>query len=133
FDVVVSDPPPPVEAAGSSVLYSEEFYGLAKQHLKTNGILQAWFPGEDIPIEQAIVRSLRESFPHVRCFHALLESGIPGIHMLASMEPIQTFKPEQLAATMPIAAGDDLLEWSYFRDLPASLCMGLSNSYTIKR
>ena len=132
FDIIVIDPPPPVEAAGSSLLYSEEFYGLAKQHLKTNGILQAWFPGEDIPIEQAIVRSLQESFPHVRCFHALLESGIPGIHMLASMEPIQTFKPEQLAATMPIAAGDDLLEWSSSRDLPAYLSLVLSNEFPIK-
>ena len=46
FDVIVIDPPPPVETAGSSLLFSAEFYALAKQHLNPHGILQAWFPGE---------------------------------------------------------------------------------------
>src|SRR5208283_137688 len=32
FDVIVIDPPPPVETAGSSLLFSAEFYALAKQH-----------------------------------------------------------------------------------------------------
>src|SRR5205814_8973338 len=44
FDVIVIDPPPPVPAAGSSLLYSTEFYELAKAHLKPNGIHQAWNP-----------------------------------------------------------------------------------------
>src|ERR1051326_6223669 len=42
FDVVVTDPPPPVEAVGSSLLYSEEFYALVKEHLNPNGIMQVW-------------------------------------------------------------------------------------------
>jgi spermidine synthase len=44
FDVITIDPPPPVEAAGSSLLYSEEFYDLVKLHLNEGGILQQWFP-----------------------------------------------------------------------------------------
>jgi len=35
FDSIIVDPPPPVPAAGSSLLYSEEFYSLVKQHLRT--------------------------------------------------------------------------------------------------
>jgi len=65
---VVTDPPPPVEAAGSSLLYSEEFYELVKQHLKPNGIIQVWFPGGDVMTGQAILRSLQNSFTYVRCF-----------------------------------------------------------------
>jgi spermidine synthase len=68
FDVIVIDPPPPVEAAGSSLLYSEEFYALAKAHLKPNGILATWFPGGDPATAQAILRSLVNSFSSVRCF-----------------------------------------------------------------
>jgi spermidine synthase len=132
FDVIVIDPPPPPETAGSSLLYSEEFYSLAKQHLKPNGILQTWFPGGDFLTEEAIAQSLQESFPHVRCFHALLESGIPGTHMLASMEPIQTFNPDQLAFSIPSTAADDLLEWASPRDLRGYLSEVLSAEFPVK-
>jgi spermidine synthase len=44
YDVMVMDPPPPVEAAGSSLLYSKNFYQVVNEHLKPGGILQIWFP-----------------------------------------------------------------------------------------
>ena len=118
FDVIVIDPPPPVEAAGSSLLYSGEFYELARQHLKPHGILQAWFPGGGFLTAQAIVRSLHESFPHVYCFDSVEGWGT---HMLASMEPIETRTVEELAARMPPDAKKDLLEWSPSQDLPGYL------------
>lgn len=130
FDVIVIDPPPPVEAAGSSLLYSVEFYELAKQHLNPNGILQAWFPGGESATAQAVLRSLHESFPHVRCFRAIAEEGV---HLLASMEPIATFTPDQLALTMPSAAAEDLLEWSPSRNLPAYLGQVVSKEFSIKQ
>jgi spermidine synthase len=130
FDVIVIDPPPPVEATGSSLLYSEEFYELAKQHLKHDGILQAWFPGGNFITAQAILRSLQACFPHVRCFAALMGEGT---HMLASMEPIKTLTPEQLADAMPIAAANDLLEWSSSQDLPAYLGQILSRERPLEK
>jgi spermidine synthase len=39
FDVITVDPPPPIEAAASSLLYSTEFYDVVKAHLEPNGIL----------------------------------------------------------------------------------------------
>ncbi len=129
FDVIVIDPPPPIEAAGSSLLYSEEFYKEAKEHLKVYGILQAWFPGETSATGQAVVRSVQRCFPHVRCFSSI--SGL-GIHILASMEPIDLFAPNQLATTMPIAAGEDLLEWSPSRDLPGYLGLVLSKEVPLE-
>jgi spermidine synthase len=118
FDVVVTDPPPPVEAAGSSLLYSEEFYTLVKQHLSPNGIIQVWFPGGEPKIGQAIVRSLQESFPYVRCFGGINGHGA---HMLASMQPLQNLTTEQVAAAMPATAAHDLLEWSDSPNLVAYL------------
>src|SRR6185437_834511 len=52
FDVVTIDPPPPVEAAGSSLLYSTEFYQLLQKRLSPGGILQQWFPGGEGPEAQ---------------------------------------------------------------------------------
>lgn len=129
FDVIVIDPPPPVEAAGSSLLYSEEFYELAKQHLRPNGILQAWFPGGEARTGQAVLRSLRGSFRHFRCF------GFQGWAMLvlASQDPIATLGPEELAMVMPKAAGEDLLEWSASKNLPAYLDEVLSKEFLIER
>ncbi|MGA2786591.1 MAG: hypothetical protein ABSF60_03605 [Verrucomicrobiota bacterium] len=118
FDVIVIDPPPPVEAAGSSLLYSTEFYALLKQHLKPDGIVQVWFPGGEELIGQAIVRSTQESFPYVRCFPSIAGWGV---HILASMDPIKIPNPTQLAADMPAAAKQDLLEWSPYHDVAGYL------------
>jgi predicted methyltransferase len=38
FDVITIDPPPPVEAAASSLLYSQEFYSLVQRRLRPGGI-----------------------------------------------------------------------------------------------
>ena len=129
FDVIVIDPPPPVEAAGSSLLYSQQFYDLAKQHLNPHGILQAWFPGGELKTAEAVLRSIHDSFPYVRCFDSLEGWGT---HLLASMEPIEIRSAEELAARMPDAAGKDLLEWSDSRDLPAYLRVVLSNEVPIQ-
>jgi len=130
FDVIVIDPPPPVEAAGSSLLYSEEFYRVAKQHLNPNGILQAWFPGGDARTGQAVLRSLRESFPYLRCFRS---PGGSGMLVLASLDPIATWDPGQLALMMPSAAGEDLLEWSSSANLPSYLGQVVLKEFSIEQ
>jgi len=115
YDLIVVDPPPPPEAAGSSLLYSREFYELAKEHLDPNGILQIWFPGGERATLQAVVRSLDESFPHVRCF-----GGVHGwgVHLLGSMQPIEPATAEELAAHMPPKARQDLMEWMDVKQYP---------------
>ena len=110
FDVIVVDPSPPVEVAGSSLLYSKEFYELAKQHLKPGGILQMWSPpGGGLVTGQAITRSIQESFPYVRGFQSVEKWGV---HLLASSEPIEQLDANQLVAKMPESAKRDLLEWN---------------------
>jgi len=109
YDVIVIDPPPPIEAAGSSLLYSREFYELAKQHMKPNAVLQAWIPRSRRPTAQAVARSLYESFPHLRAFSSIEGWGY---HFLASMEPINVSDVDELVRRMPEAAQRDLLEWA---------------------
>jgi spermidine synthase len=108
FDSIIIDPPPPVQAAGSSLLYSEEFYSLVKQHLRTAGIFQQWFPGGDRATHAAVIRALQDSFPYIRVFHY---KGIPGLHFLASLEPIPLRSASELAMRMPAAAVVDFVEW----------------------
>ena len=110
YDVIVLDPPPPVEAAASSLLYSKEFYAIARQHLRPGGILQQWYPlgfDYDPAIPASIAKSLKESFPYVRAFRSVESSGF---HFLASDSPIPSYSAATLASHLPRAATVDLLE-----------------------
>jgi predicted membrane-bound spermidine synthase len=108
FAVVTVDPPPPVEAAGSSLLYSRQFYEVVKEHLVPGGILQQWLPGEDPTIVASAAKALAESFPHVRAFRSMQGWGF---HFIASLDPIPDRTPAELAARLPAAAAADLVEW----------------------
>jgi predicted membrane-bound spermidine synthase len=110
YDVIVLDPPPPVEAAASSLLYSKEFYAIARQHLRPGGILQQWFPmGSDDPaIIASVAKALQQSFPYVRVFRSIAGWGY---HFLASDSPIPSYSAATLASHLPTAATEDLLEW----------------------
>lgn len=108
YDVVTIDPPPPVETAGSSLLYSREFYAVVKRRLRPGGILQQWIPGTEALVVASATRALAEAFPHVRAFP--YPEGW-GIHFLASMRPIPLASAAELARRMPERAAQDLIEW----------------------
>ncbi|WP_420265825.1 fused MFS/spermidine synthase [Candidatus Magnetominusculus dajiuhuensis] len=114
YDVITIDPPPPVEAAGSSLLYSEDFYAVIKSRLREGGIFQQWVPVAEGKIQQAVARSIFNSFPYVRAF-----TGIEGwgVHFISSVTPIKTPDIEEIEAIMPDVAKKDLLEWSTGKDL----------------
>ncbi|OLD66367.1 MAG: hypothetical protein AUI47_00040 [Acidobacteria bacterium 13_1_40CM_2_68_5] len=109
FDVITIDPPPPVEAAGSSLLYSREFYGVARRRLRPGGILQQWFPGGEPAIFASVTRAITLSFPNVRVFQAV--EGL-GFHFLASDRPIPDTSAKVLASRLPPRAAADLVEWN---------------------
>jgi spermidine synthase len=109
FDVVTIDPPPPLEAAGSSLLYSTEFYDLIKLRLNPGGILQQWSPGGDVLSDTAIARALVDSFAHVIAFRAV---ELRGTHYVASMQPIRIPTAEEFVARLPESAQRDLVEWN---------------------
>ncbi len=109
FDVITLDPPPPIEAAASSLLYSKEFYDVVKAHLAPGGILQQWFPGGEENIQYAVARSVQESFPYVVAFKSIEDWGY---HLLASSSPIRDMTPAEFLARLPEAAKRDLMEWN---------------------
>jgi len=109
FDVITLDPPPPIEAAASSLLYSKEFYDVVKARLAPGGILQQWFPGGEENIQYAVARSLRDSFPYVVAFKSI---GDWGYHFLASLSPIPDITPAEFVARLSEPAKRDLMEWN---------------------
>jgi spermidine synthase/MFS family permease len=108
YDAIIIDPPPPVEAAGSSLLYSREFYEALKRRLAPRGIVQQWIPGGDEPVVAAFVRAFRDAFPYVRGFPSIHGWGL---HMLGSQSPIPRESAAVLAARLSPDAARDLLEW----------------------
>jgi len=109
YDVIVVDPPPPVEAAGSSLLYSKEFHEAVRDHLKPGGVFQTWFPVGEERIARAVARSLAEVFPHIRVYRSVEGWGV---HFLASMQPLSPMNVGQMLGRLPRAAQADLAEWS---------------------
>ena len=108
YDVITIDPPPPVEAAGSSLLYSEDFYSVIRRRLRPGGILQQWLPLGDAEDVAAVTLALRRSFPYLRVF-AFGKNW--GFHFLASDRPLPNRNASELASRLPAAAAVDLVEW----------------------
>ena len=113
YDVVVIDPPPPIPAAGSSLLYSKDFYNVVKEHLTQTGIFQIWFPGNPSPTLAAAVHAMVEVFPYVKAYKSIEDWGY---HCLMSKSPIENPTADMLRERMPLPNCDDLTEWSKVSD-----------------
>jgi spermidine synthase len=108
YDVITLDPPPPVGAPTSSLLYSREFYEIVKSHLRPDGILQVWLPGGDAGTRASVAKALKERFPYVRVFGSTENWGL---HFIASMHPLAFARGADLAARLSPASAADLVEW----------------------
>ena len=109
YDVIIIDPPPPPPAVASSLLYSIEFYDLAKRRLKPGGILAQWLPGNaDAASESSAAQAITHSFPYVRVLGSVENWGY---HFLASDSPIPLVDAATLVGRMPQTAVSDLIEW----------------------
>ena len=113
YDAIIIDPPPPVQAAGSSLLYSQDFYAVARKRLRPGGILQQFLPdgvnaANDDQLKASMTRALKESFPYVRIFQW---NGRQGWHFLASDQPIPLRNAAALVSRMPASAITDMMEW----------------------
>jgi spermidine synthase len=121
YDLITLDPPPPVEAAGSGLLYSKEFVELLKERLTDKGILAHWFPGSDGLILNAVSRSIHKVFPYIKVFRGLEKGKNTGYHFFASKSPIPDLGPEQLLAKIPEKSINDLMEWYDSDETPQNL------------
>jgi spermidine synthase len=128
FDVITIDPPPPVEAAGSSLLYSENFYTVLRQRLRPGGILQQWLPNGDSEDVASVALALRRSFPYVRVF-AFGKNW--GFHFLATDHPLLNRTASELAQRLPALAAVDLVEWDQKPDPEERFAHLLHNEVSI--
>jgi spermidine synthase len=128
YDVIVIDPPPPIGAAGSSLLYSREFYSAAQKRLRPDGVLMQWYPGGDHATTAAITRALKESFHYVRAFGSFEGWGV---HYLASQQPLPNRSAAELADRLPPNAAADLVEWGPFSTAEQQFAALLKNEIPI--
>jgi spermidine synthase len=87
YDVITIDPPPPFNAAGTTILYSKDFYEQLSDALNTGGIVSQWvYFGSRADDTAMVVRSFVDVFPYVLTFKS--PGGVAGIYLIGSYEPI---------------------------------------------
>ena len=121
FDFVLVDPPPPIESAGTGVLYSREFYRAAAARLRPSGVMMEWIPyGQSLAEFLTHVRTFRTVFPEVTLAFG---PGDNGVFMFGSSDPVRfeaTAIGDVLArpgvvedlATAPDSPADSIEAWS---------------------
>ncbi len=86
YDIIVTDPPPPIESSGVSVISSREYYRAGHDRLNAGGIMMQWVPyGQTIDEFRAHIRTFADVFPNVL---VLRGPGSYGFFMLGSDEPM---------------------------------------------
>lgn len=70
YDVITSEPPPPVNA-GVANLYSREYYALARGRLAPGGVLTQWLPIFQLSEDEtaSIVAAFAAELPHTALFY----------------------------------------------------------------
>jgi spermidine synthase len=66
YDLIVVDPPPPIESSGTAALCSREFYAASASRLEDGGLMMEWMPfGQTVDEFRAHVRTFAHVFPEV--------------------------------------------------------------------
>ena len=87
FDIIVTDPPPPIQSSGVSVISSFEYYVEGREHLTDGGVMMQWTPyGTTEPDLKEHIRTFASVFEHVT---AIRGPGRFGFYMLGSNLPIE--------------------------------------------
>jgi spermidine synthase len=86
FDIIVTDPPPPIESSGASVISSREYFEAGRDHLTPDGIMMQWVPfGGPASDFNDSIRTFAAVFPQVTLVKG---AGGFGAYMLGSSTPV---------------------------------------------
>jgi len=97
FDIIVTDPPPPLESSGASVISSREYYEAGHAHLNPGGVMMQWIPyGQTINELKAHLRAFHAVYPEVTIAFG---AGGYGMYVLGSDAPI-TFAPDAIRTVL---------------------------------
>ncbi len=115
FDIIVTDPPPPIESSGASVISSLEYYQAGHAHLTQDGVMMQWVPfgARESELKEHI-RTFAEVYPEVLIVRG---AGGYGFYMMGSDAPIE-LDPEVARAVL--ARPGVLEDISSAYDSPAS-------------
>jgi len=119
YDIVAVDPPPPIQSAGTVVLYTREFLEQGKARLKPGGLLMLWIPyAESLSDFKEHVRTFRAVFEHV---DLVFGPGRSGVYMLGS-EAAMTYDD----ATVERVFGSEAAkrDWGDAPDAPPTTAAG---------
>jgi spermidine synthase len=84
YDLLIVDPPPPMDSAGAGVLFSQEFYRASRARLNPGGLMMEWEAGGQTVDEfRSHVKTFKSVFKHVT-----LSFAPAGVMMLGSDDPI---------------------------------------------
>jgi len=109
YDIITLDPPPPMEASGSGLLYSTDFMALIAARLNEGGILANWIPNHgNTFLTQRILAAMMAHFKYIKIFKSIEGWGI---HILASNNPIPSLTTQQYIDKLPARAKTDLMEY----------------------
>jgi spermidine synthase len=97
FDIILTDPPPPIQSSGVSVISSLEYYEAGRDHLTDGGVMMQWTPyGTTESDLKEHIRTFASVFQHVI---AVRGSGGYGFYMLGSAQPM-SLDPQAGAAVL---------------------------------
>lgn len=86
YDMIVTDPPPPIESSGASVISSLEYYQAGHRRLNPGGVMMQWVPyGGTVEEFQAHIRTFDSVFEHVI---VAFGSGGYGFYVMGSDAPM---------------------------------------------
>lgn len=113
YDVVVIDPAPPLYAAGTVNLYSDDFYRLARRHLRPGGLVAMWLPEYPESEFRMLMKTFVDAFPHTQFWRGTPKGE--GLIMIGGNDPILLDKEEVGRRLRAPAVREDLLQFN--RDL----------------
>ena len=86
YDIIVTDPPPPIESSGASVISSLEYYQAGKDRLNPGGVMMQWTPyGGTVDEFKAHLRTFHSVFPYMI---VAFGSGGYGFYFMGSDAPM---------------------------------------------
>jgi spermidine synthase len=97
YDIIVTDPPPPIESSGAAVISSLEYYRAGAAHLNPGGVMMQWTPyGGSVNDFLDHVRTFRAVFPNVI---VAFGPGGYGFFLIGSDQPLQ-FTDENIRSVL---------------------------------
>jgi spermidine synthase len=108
YDIIVVDPPPPIESSGTSVLYSREFYEAASKRLTPDGVMMEWIPYDQSVDEfRSHVQTFTSVFPEVMMAFGPTHRGV---YMLGSQQPISVDNANVQSVLARPGVAEDLID-----------------------